>query len=164
MCYTTTPVNFLANSDLAVEPREESASWFHPCIVKNATRLLSLVNDMDNPIKIKKGQIIGHVRSVVLPSDKPSADSIFTVSPGRMQHYNSNVDIIAVDPGNILIVRVHLSEILIPFAFSVNFYQVSRFWCKIYRRIRKSMLSWLIPCCSDDTDDFPTWREFFPTD
>ena len=96
------PVNFLTDSDLAVEPREESASWFHPCIVKNAAGLLSLGNDMDNPIKIKKGQIIGQVRSVVLPSDKPSADSIFTVSPGRMQHYNSKVDIIAVDPGNIL--------------------------------------------------------------
>ena len=101
-CVTLPTVNFLADSYLAVEPREESASWFHPCIIKNATGLLTLVNDMDNPIKIKKGQIIGQVRSVVLPSDKPSADSIFTVSPGRMQHYNSNVDIIvAVDQGNI---------------------------------------------------------------
>ena len=96
------PVNFLADSDLAVEPREENVSWFHPCIVKNATGSLSLVNDMDNPIKVKKAQIIGQVRSVVLPSDKPSTDSIFIVSPDRTQNYNSNVHIITVDPGNIL--------------------------------------------------------------
>ena len=57
---------------------------------------------MDNPIKVKKGQIIGQVSSVVLPSDKPSTDSIFTVSPDCTQNYNSNVHIITVDPGNIL--------------------------------------------------------------
>ena len=65
--------------------------------------VLVLVNDMDNPVKIKKGQILGQVRSVVLPSDKPSiTDSIFTASPSRKQHHTSNVDTIAVGPDKIL--------------------------------------------------------------
>ena len=61
----TTPPNFLEDMDVAVEPRCETTAWYEPSIKTNESGSLQLINELDHPVKAKKGQIVGQIRSVI---------------------------------------------------------------------------------------------------
>ena len=94
------PVTFKQDQELAIEPREEITDWFNPCIIPNDTGIISLciipndtgiislciipndtgiislVNSKDVPIKVRKGQIIGQVRSVISPEETVTSSHV----------------------------------------------------------------------------------------
>ena len=60
---TPTPTNFLDDDEMAIEPRMESNLSYEPKIVGNSGQL-QLTNETDFTVNIKRGQVIGQVRSV----------------------------------------------------------------------------------------------------
>ena len=58
-----TPKNFDDDLEMAIEPRIESALAYDPMVVDNSGEL-QLKNNSDFPLNIKRGQIVGQVRSV----------------------------------------------------------------------------------------------------
>ena len=59
------PVTFKQDDELAIEPVKRATSGLIQCVVPNETGVVTLVNDSDTPVKVRKGQIVGQVRSVV---------------------------------------------------------------------------------------------------
>ena len=64
-----TPANFMEDHSVAVEPRMENNNWPSPSIIDNDDGVLSIVNHLDVPLKIKKNQVIAQVRSVKEEND-----------------------------------------------------------------------------------------------
>ena len=99
------PAEFSIEKEVALEPREESKFWFNPRVIANDSSDMELVNELDVPIKVRKGQIVGQIRSVVSPVEPvlreiglPENDSRCTKS------VNSNfTDPITIDPSGTIL-------------------------------------------------------------
>ena len=59
------PTNFITDKEIAVEPRESIPSFPEPCVLKNEDGMLTIPNMSNEPIKIKRNQVIGQIRSIV---------------------------------------------------------------------------------------------------
>ena len=95
------PVTFKQDQELAIEPREEITDWFNPCIIPNDTGIISLVNSKDVPIKVRKGQIIGQVRSVISPEETVTSSHIKDTAIISKTESNNKLkftDLIIIDP------------------------------------------------------------------
>ena len=96
-----TPTNFIADTNIAVEPRKENISWPEPCIIENKDGCVTIFNHLDKPIKLKRNQVIAQVRSVIDPSQL----SILETTEKSEKHdipqcaYTKSI---AVDPDNVL--------------------------------------------------------------
>ena len=69
-----TPKTFDLDKDVAIEPRDETDVWFSPRIIGNGD-ILTLTNELDIPIKLRKGQIVGQMRSVAMPEQHYSTQT-----------------------------------------------------------------------------------------
>ena len=58
------PPNFVVDREVAVEPRENS-DWINPEVTDVGDGFVSVSNLSDKPVKLKRHQVIGQVRSVV---------------------------------------------------------------------------------------------------
>ena len=74
---------------MAVEPREENISWPDPCIIDNQNGFLDLMNSSNEPIKVKRNQVIAQVRSVVSESEL-KVQPIETKRPNVKENDNSD--------------------------------------------------------------------------
>ena len=95
------PVTFKQDQELAIEPREEITDWFNPCIIPNDTGVISLVNSKDVPIKVRKGQIIGQVRSVISPEETVTSSHVKDTAIISKTESNNKLkftDLIIIDP------------------------------------------------------------------
>ena len=74
------PTNFLMDKELAVELREFDSSCPEPFILKNENGLVSIPNSSNKSVKFKKNQVIGQIRSVVMPPHVPLNNTIKTAA------------------------------------------------------------------------------------
>ena len=93
------PANFLPDNEIAMEPRD-SDNWFRPEITHPVEGFVSITNSSDFPVKIKKHQVIGHVRSVVLPTESHSSTNP-TLKFDSSEHLDHTTKI-RTNPDNIL--------------------------------------------------------------
>ena len=99
-----TPLNFIREEDVAIEPRENSC-WPEPCIIPNDSGHIEIVNDSEKPIKLRKHQVIAQIRSVIsederqVISNEVSIPSLRNVSRGKCDDNSGRV---IIDPENLL--------------------------------------------------------------
>ena len=60
----STPPTFQSDSEFVLEPRLESNLLFDPSIVENDRGKLQLSNESNHAVSMKKGQIVGQIRSI----------------------------------------------------------------------------------------------------
>ena len=95
------PANFLADCSMAVEPRKENLKWPEPCIVDITDGYLSILNNSEVPITLKKNQVIAQLRSVISPQE-----DIYTTPVSRARETTLNADFttaIKIDPDNAIL-------------------------------------------------------------
>ena len=89
------PLNFLTDREVSVEPRD-NIEWVNPEIVQTKDGLVTISNGSDNPVKLKRHQVIGQIRSVVMPTEHSAKDMAVTDrhfdNTGLMTHITINPD------------------------------------------------------------------------
>ena len=109
---TPTPKNFLDDDEMAVEPRIESALTYDPMIVDN-TGELQLTNDTDHTISIKRGQVIGQVRSVCEEvMEINNCEIVSTPLEVNTSKPTSELEInkVLIDPQNCILTKEEVNE------------------------------------------------------
>ena len=98
-----TPAPFLHDQEMAIEPRMENIPWYKPFITRKEDGI-TIENELDTPVTIKKGQLVGQVRSVSNPNlDVASMmSSIPNVSSTEAPKTTSFTKSITIDPDGML--------------------------------------------------------------
>ena len=105
-----TPKNFNDDLEMAIEPRIESALSYDPMIVENSGEL-HLKNDSDFSVNIKRGQIVGQVRSVY--EDGIDVNNCDAITPPVTQIESTTeqeVNKVAIDPQSCILSSEELKD------------------------------------------------------
>ena len=97
------PDDMCTKKEVAIEPR--SGDWPEPCIIEHVARKVRLVNNTNDPLKLKKND---HVANVLIPYDSICRESSFCTTAIRhtkaedqpSQGFHS--DTVSFDPDNML--------------------------------------------------------------
>ena len=115
--------NVVEDQHVAVEPREQNFSWLEPTVIKNEEGFLVIPNLSNNAIKFKRNQVIGQIRSVIIPDEAPTLNTTnVSVKTTQVKNY---IDLIQIDPDAILTVdqKMYLQNVTMGYSsiFTPNF-------------------------------------------
>ena len=130
------PVNFLSDRTLAIEPRE-NIKWPDPCIVNTEDGHTSIQNNLDEPIRIKKNQIIAQLRSVITVPESTCGKCETQTQQNIPKVRSGGTDLINLDPDNVLTEDDgHFSQLLMKHikAFLIQIFKLIMINLVVYER------------------------------
>ena len=105
-----TPKNFNDDLDMAIEPRIESALSYVPMVVENSGEL-QLTNDSDFSVNIKRGQIVGQVRSVYEEGSDVNNCHTMTTSVTQIESTaEQEVSKVSIDPQSCILSNEEIKD------------------------------------------------------
>ncbi len=107
-----TPPSFQIDNGFALEPRMESNLLFDPSIVENDGGKLQLSNESNHAISVKKGQIVGQIRSIC---DEANVRSIEinrdeTKIPEVTKYSSDEISKVSIDPQNCVLTEDEINK------------------------------------------------------